>query len=101
MGAADKRPRLPRKRPMPDVAPPVGHRGRGTMISALARRVSAGRSAAKLHRSAAMTGQSIQRPSADSGWLAVDALEEWRARFEAGLAGRFTPGARRQRSNGS
>lgn len=29
MGAAAKRPRLPRKRPMPDVAPPVGHRGRG------------------------------------------------------------------------
>lgn len=29
MGAAAKRPRLPRKRPMPDVVPPVGHRGLG------------------------------------------------------------------------
>lgn len=29
MGAAAKRPRLPRKRSMPDVAPPIGHRGRG------------------------------------------------------------------------
>lgn len=51
----------------------------GTLISALARRASCGRSVAKIRRAAAMTGQSIRRPSADSGWLAIDGLGEWRA----------------------
>lgn len=65
--------------PCPTSLPLSAIAGAGTLISALARRVSTGRSAAKLRRAAAMTGQSIKRPSADSGWLAIDGLGEWRA----------------------
>ena len=101
MGAADKRPRLPRKRPMPDVAPPIGHRGRGTPDFSF----GSPRQRRPICRQASPRGGDDMTidpaPKRRFGMTRRRWARGIGGPFEAGLAGRFNPGSRRQRSNES